>query len=136
MMTEPAPASEAAESIFPNNNPPASLYCAEAGAPPSSPYPILHLPSLPQHHLGNMAQRPLSSERIRDLDNLAGNGYLLEIFTENVDRSILQISFRLIFYHHSMDGAGVFLYNSILIISHLGDWLRSVAHVNCLLLIG
>ena len=35
-----------------------------------------------------------------------------------------------------MDGAGVFLYNSILIISHLGDWLRSVAHVNCLLLIG
>ena len=96
-MTEPAPASEAAESIFPNNNNPASLYCAEAGAPPSSPYPILHLPSLPQHHLGNMAQRILSSERIRDLDNLAENGYLLEIFTENVDRSILQISFRLIF---------------------------------------
>ena len=49
MMTEAGPGSEAADPMFPNNNPP----CAGAGAycePPG--YPLLHLPSLPQHHLG------------------------------------------------------------------------------------
>ena len=35
-----------------------------------------------------------------------------------------------------MGSAWDFLYNSILIIDHLGDWLISVAHVNCPLLIG
>ena len=52
MMTEAGPGSEAADPMFPNNNPPP--VCAGAGAYCTEPpgYPLLHLPSLPQHHLG------------------------------------------------------------------------------------
>jgi len=58
MMTEAGPGSEAPEVIFPNNNPPCGPgYCTGGGSPPPSGYPLLHLPSLPQHHLAGKLLR-------------------------------------------------------------------------------
>jgi len=60
MLTEAGPASEAPEPIFPNNNPPVCGpgYCsAGSSPPPPSGYPLLHLPSIPQHHLAGKLLR-------------------------------------------------------------------------------
>lgn len=61
MLTEAGPLGppEAPEPIFPNNNPPpcGPGYCAGAGGSPPSGYPLLHLPSIPQHHLAGKLLR-------------------------------------------------------------------------------